>query len=148
MRIVCPSCSAAYEVPDRILAAGKKVRCARCGENWLPEVAAGLVQPEPPPPPPHVPAPVMPAPAVPPPEPPPEPRLVVGPEAVTMPAAIVPGARPPGSKASRGGLPVAVVLGVSTLVLAGLLAAAMVWRGALMAAWPPSQRLFGWLGLG
>ncbi|MCX7381156.1 MAG: zinc-ribbon domain-containing protein [Alphaproteobacteria bacterium] len=156
MRIVCPSCSAAYEVPDRILAAGKKVRCARCGENWLPEEAAGLVPPEPPPPPPLTPVPlapaptartpvappVMPAPAV----PPPEPQLAERPEAVTEPAAIVPGARPPGGKASRGGLPVA--LGVSTLALAGMLAAAVVWRAALMAVWPPSQRLFGWLGLG
>ena len=61
---------------------------------------------------------------------------------------IIPGKRPPGSKPPRAGLPVVVALGLSTLVLAGLLAAGFVWRGSLIAAWPPLQRLFGWLGLG
>lgn len=39
MRIVCPACSAAYEVPVRLLGAGRPVRCARCGHEWMPEAA-------------------------------------------------------------------------------------------------------------
>lgn len=36
MRIVCPSCSTAYTVPDqKIGASGRKVRCARCATRWL-----------------------------------------------------------------------------------------------------------------
>jgi predicted Zn finger-like uncharacterized protein len=40
MRIVCPACSATYEVPDALLGAARPVRCARCGQEWLPEAAA------------------------------------------------------------------------------------------------------------
>ncbi len=36
MRIVCPDCAAAYEVPDGMLAAPRTVRCARCGREWSP----------------------------------------------------------------------------------------------------------------
>jgi predicted Zn finger-like uncharacterized protein len=35
MRIVCPICSAAYEVRDALLVPGRAVRCARCGEQWV-----------------------------------------------------------------------------------------------------------------
>lgn len=157
MRIVCPACSAAYEVPERILAAGKKVRCARCEENWLPEEAAALVAPEPAPAPPPAPEPepppVMVAPPPPepaaPPAPPLEPAARETPPAEVPAAPVVSGDRPNASAPPRRAmLPVALALGCSTLVLAGMLAAAVLWRGALMAAWPPSQRLFGWLGLG
>ncbi|HST73964.1 MAG TPA: zinc-ribbon domain-containing protein [Acetobacteraceae bacterium] len=40
MRIVCPACSAAYEVPAALLGTPRPVRCARCGSEWLPEAAA------------------------------------------------------------------------------------------------------------
>ncbi|MBN9561411.1 MAG: zinc-ribbon domain-containing protein [Alphaproteobacteria bacterium] len=40
MRIVCPACSAAYEVPDALLGSPRPVRCARCGHEWQPEPAA------------------------------------------------------------------------------------------------------------
>jgi predicted Zn finger-like uncharacterized protein len=36
MRIVCPACSAAYEVPDALLGTGRPVRCARCRQEWMP----------------------------------------------------------------------------------------------------------------
>lgn len=36
MRIVCPGCEAAYEVPEAMLSPGRTVRCARCGRDWLP----------------------------------------------------------------------------------------------------------------
>jgi predicted Zn finger-like uncharacterized protein len=34
MRITCPHCTAAYEVPTATLSSGRKVRCARCGAEW------------------------------------------------------------------------------------------------------------------
>lgn len=35
MRIACPSCSAAYEVPESLLASGPRLlRCARCGHQF------------------------------------------------------------------------------------------------------------------
>ena len=34
MRIVCPACAAAYEVPEARLRPGLVVRCARCGADW------------------------------------------------------------------------------------------------------------------
>jgi predicted Zn finger-like uncharacterized protein len=40
MRVACPSCAAAYEVPDVLLTADRIVRCARCGENWKPMAPA------------------------------------------------------------------------------------------------------------
>jgi predicted Zn finger-like uncharacterized protein len=40
MRIVCPTCSATYDVRDALLAPGRAVRCTRCGEQWLPVKAA------------------------------------------------------------------------------------------------------------
>ena len=36
MRIACPSCAAEYDVPASHLKPGKLVRCARCGNDWLP----------------------------------------------------------------------------------------------------------------
>ena len=36
MRVACPSCSTSYEIPADRLAAGKSVRCARCGASWAP----------------------------------------------------------------------------------------------------------------
>jgi len=101
MRIVCPSCQAAYEVPETLLraepgAAPRKVKCARCAHAWAPEV-----------PPPEVtpvaeaiaaPAPARPAalaapaPAAPPDEPPP-PAPPPAPESAPV-AALVPAAAP------------------------------------------------------
>lgn len=47
-RIVCPACSAAYEVPDAAIPpGGRDVQCAACGHNWfqlwLGEVPQGTV---------------------------------------------------------------------------------------------------------
>ncbi len=36
MKIVCPSCEATYEVPEVVMTARKKMRCARCGHDWVP----------------------------------------------------------------------------------------------------------------
>lgn len=53
MRIVCPSCDAAYEVPESLLGDDAQVvRCARCGGEWTPErtqsdPVPGLIPPAP-----------------------------------------------------------------------------------------------------
>jgi predicted Zn finger-like uncharacterized protein len=38
MDIACPNCAATYRVPDSLLAHGKALRCAACGEEWVPEM--------------------------------------------------------------------------------------------------------------
>ncbi len=141
MRIVCPSCQAAYEVPESLAAGGKAVRCARCGTEWTPHPAA--------PPPPR--AVVEEPPAPPPPEETPlhiEPRLAgYRPRSVDT----VDDDRPPprddeielaprGRGAWIGWL-------ISLLVLAALLWAAFAFRGQVIGAWPPSARLYAVLGL-
>ncbi|NNM57391.1 zinc-ribbon domain-containing protein [Acidocella sp.] len=38
MRLLCPNCSAVYEVPDAALAGrSRKLQCARCGTGWRSE---------------------------------------------------------------------------------------------------------------
>lgn len=73
MRIACPNCAAAYEVPDRLLASGPRaLRCARCGQTWtpsesVPPQAAPAPEDRPAPPPPSPPPDMV--------EPEPEPEL-------------------------------------------------------------------------
>lgn len=46
MRIVCPFCDAAYEVPRSLLRGdGQMVRCARCDKEWVPELALPAMAP-------------------------------------------------------------------------------------------------------
>jgi predicted Zn finger-like uncharacterized protein len=154
MRIVCPSCQAAYEVPDKLLSSGpRKVRCAKCGKDWMaeaetPEPAAEEEPPPPPPPapdalpreeeelPPPPPVPVVPAPVAAPPEP-------AAPRADEK---LVP---EPGERPSRA---LAVVAGLAWLGSLGVLAAAgwaaVAFRADVMAAWGASKRLYALLGLG
>ncbi|MBE3638090.1 zinc-ribbon domain-containing protein, partial [Mangrovicoccus sp. HB182678] len=45
MRIICPACQAAYDVPESAIAAGgRDVQCSACGHNWfqlwLPDLSA------------------------------------------------------------------------------------------------------------
>jgi predicted Zn finger-like uncharacterized protein len=74
MKIVCPACEATYDVPESVLASKRQVRCARCGNDWVP---GANWQPEPAPaaePAPTAETAQSPAPAqTPPPEPPPQP---------------------------------------------------------------------------
>ena len=154
MRIVCPSCDATYDVPDAMLAGGaRKVRCVRCGNEWVPTgvTVAPLAFEEPraetrayhPPPPPAPPA-----------EPPlleplarVEPRLhPLRPRhdvAREMAGPVLEAAPPP-----RAGVTAMIAWGASLVVLVALGVAAVQWRAEVMAAWPPSERLFAALGLG
>jgi predicted Zn finger-like uncharacterized protein len=140
MRIVCPSCQAAYEVPERLIdQAPRRLRCARCGHEWLPpelRAETPAVAPPPPGPPPSAPPPV-----VPPSLRPPARQMDYGEELDE---------KPPRRRVSAAGASNRVaVLGwlLSVLVLAMLGGAAVAWRGDIMAAWPPSQRVYVAVGL-
>lgn len=137
MRIVCPSCTAAYEVPDSLLPPGRAVRCARCGEEWAalePELAPATeaeaeVEME------------MEMAASPPSRPAwrDEPELV-GPTAMER-LAQSPAVLPSTTIALRA----AWAASVGVLVL--LFCAAYVWRSDIIRSWPPSVRVYDALGL-
>ena len=148
MRIVCPACDATYDVPDALLAGGaRKVRCVRCGSEWVPTgmTVAPLAFEEP----------RAETPAYrPPPEPPPlEPLARVEPRlhplrprheaAREMAGPILEEAPSPRANGTA-----MAAWGVSLAVLVALGVAAVQWRAEVMAAWPPSERLFAVLGLG
>ena len=118
MRIVCPSCNAAYQVPEAVLAQAPEVRCARCGHNWRPVSEAPAEAPA---------APVAPPAEPPPPAPPPPPEVPAAP--LAEPSAANP-------------LPLRLAWAASLLLLLGAGAAAVLWRETLVAAWPPLARLF------
>jgi predicted Zn finger-like uncharacterized protein len=165
MKITCPSCAATYEVPEAVLAAKRAVRCARCGNNWVPGAdwspgdAAATQATE---------ATLAPTPA--------EPAAATAPEAEsTLPAATgstqatlaaepqpeiapphAPAAPPPPrpqlTAADEPALAPAKQIPVagwaaSIALLIILAAAAIVFRAQIMHAWPPSERLFAALGL-
>ncbi|RKK00289.1 zinc-ribbon domain-containing protein, partial [Teichococcus wenyumeiae] len=53
MRIECPACGAAYEVPEHLLTRpdgtpARPVRCLRCGQEWQPAAQAPESPPSPP----------------------------------------------------------------------------------------------------
>lgn len=146
-RIVCPSCGARYDVAAGVIgAAGKNVRCARCGHVWLarPEPAEGETLlprwPEPPPPkvrdvaddePPLPPRRREAAPAAPP---------------ITMPAEDEPEA--PSPRARRRGAGATIAWVVTLALLAGAGYGAVRYPHAVIDAWPASARLYAMLGLG
>jgi len=142
MRIICPSCKAAYEVPDALLGAGaRRLRCARCAHEWTPELPAAA--PAAPPPPPAPPRPVVQEEQRPPPPPRPEPVR-------PLPVPRVDSGPPPslrGPPRQFPGLESIAAVAISLVLLAALGWAAYAWRAELMLAWPPSQRLFAALGL-
>lgn len=166
MRIVCPSCQAAYEVPDKLLTGSpRKVRCARCGDNWVPEPVPAPTPaampsaasppddlPEATPPDPH---PAQPEPEQDPDLPPPPPVLItptsapaVAPRAAEKLLPASGHADHPAPGRSRL-LMVAGVLWLASLAaLATAAWAAFAFREDIMAAWAPSRRLFALLGLG
>ena len=137
MRIACPACAAAYEVPDRLLAGpARTLRCSRCGTDFaLPGAAAPVApppvearQPEPPPEPPAI--------ATPP------PAAAARPEALVEPRAVPQSAAPePASPA----LLRAWVASVAVVLVAIL--SLLVFHTRVMEAWPASRRLFAALGL-
>ena len=151
MRIACPACAAAYDVPDRLLSgAARMLRCSRCGAEFA------LPGPEAPPPVAAAPEPVVPEPPAPAP-PPPEPPAAVAPKPAPPPD---PGRAPLAAPAPRES-PVAVVelpaetpspalrrawvASIAVVVLGAL--GLLIFRAEVMQAWPASTRLFMALGL-
>ena len=134
MRIDCPSCAAAYEVPPAILTARRLMRCARCGAEFTPAAPAGT-------PPTPVEVPVA--------KPEPFPALLPSPAAPDaarsddrMGLSIVPQDNPPPRRR-------AVILAawlLSFVLLGAGVWAAIAWRDPIMRAWPPSARLYTALG--
>lgn len=171
MRIVCPACSAAYEVPDALLGSPRPVRCARCWHEWLPQPAAE-------------PAPVEthPTEALPEPRPagsmverigelpesatglsvsvvePPARQQAAAPVAPTTVRDEEPNSGPDLTASTeqslaiepatrREGTLLRLAWAASVLILVLLAWAAYGWRAEIMHAWPASERLYGALGL-
>jgi predicted Zn finger-like uncharacterized protein len=146
MRIACPNCHAVYNVPPP-LADGRRVRCARCKHEFLPQSLDAVPTPAPDIRPSdalpdgsstesagtHSPVLAWPEPAAP--RPPDRLQVDFGPSVARRQAV------------SRGSsAPTVIALALSVLLLCGAAFAAYVWRAEVMAAWPPSQRLFQALG--
>ena len=136
MRIVCPSCTAAYEVPEARLLPGQSVRCARCGTNWAPvagpQSAARPAAPQP-----------STAAGLPPSQAPPTPSDA---QIFSAPNLFAGTPERPGGRFASGP---AVLAGwvVSIAAVACLCWAAVAWRYDIMHVWPPSERLYSTLGL-
>lgn len=144
MRILCPACAAAYEVPISLLKPGQAVRCARCGKEWTPDLEpeASAAPPEPPPLP-SSPSmegdrialrPPSDAASGPPSRPTPRPT--------SRPTVLRHTPAPPGARAG-----LSLAWAGSILALGVLLALAYSERAAVMQAWPPSARVYAALGL-
>ncbi len=136
MRVSCPNCDAAYEIPEQVLAAGgRRLRCARCAHEWAPAV---------PPPPQATADPDPPAVSAPPPLP-----------AVPRPPADIPGAPLVASpkltqdreRPDRRQAKAAVGWILTVVVLAGLSFAAYRFRQTVQEVWPPSTLVYSALGL-
>ena len=136
MRVACPACSSAYDVPDALLRPGRMVRCARCGGEWVPFRAAPAEPPAPPPP--SVPfagvlSGVRSAAAE---------DDDPGHRFLPMPAMDRPERR---RQTSRGVL--ALAWAASIILLLALGAGAYAWRAEMATLWPPSTRLYSAIGI-
>jgi predicted Zn finger-like uncharacterized protein len=128
MNLECPSCHAAYDVPDDRLGSRRVVRCGTCDHKWAVGTRESVVAEPvgddaaaaPPDDPVNLPA----APV----------SAVAGPDQRLAPALTV----PQRDMALTG----AWVASVAMIVL--LVGAAYTWRGHVIAAWPPSARILGY----
>jgi predicted Zn finger-like uncharacterized protein len=136
MRIDCPSCHVVYQVPAEV-ARGRKVRCARCREEFVAD-PLGVDEPAAEPDNAVKQIPLIPLGASWPPDPgPPRRRASDFPPTAD-------GSTSAGRSPSRIRTPMALAL--SVLVLVGLGYVAYLFRDEAMTVWPPSQRLFQILG--
>lgn len=160
MRIACPTCAAAYEVPDRLLAGpARTLRCSRCGTDFTlapaapPEPLAEAPHGEPPsdaPPAAEPPAAEAPAPEPAPAEPPPPAPPTVAEREPPRRAAPLTAPRPPPPQVEAVEAPGRGMVGAWLASVAAVLAAVfalLVFRAKVMEFWPASERLFLALGL-
>lgn len=140
MRLVCPQCATAYDVPDPLVLAtpGRLVRCTNCGHQWAPVPA--------------VPLPPLEAQAEVAAEPEARAQSVAEPEPASAPAT------PPSIRAADrpiASAPTApsasriapVLWAASLVVLAALIWAGVHFRHQIVGVWAPSARLYIGLGL-
>ena len=125
MRIVCPSCSAEYDVPEARLTPRKMVRCSQCGGEWIASPASDDPGEE-----------MASEPAEPIDDLSPQPMLPA-PRVSAMDRLVASVRNLP----ERTPLIVAWVL--TGVVLIAAVAAVMTWREAVVRAWPPSSRVLG-----
>jgi predicted Zn finger-like uncharacterized protein len=128
MQITCPSCEAVYEVPGEKIA-GRQVRCVKCGAQWAP------VPPLP------VALETLPEPA---PEPPLEPEPEPLPLLPVIPAPLEPMVR---SEPRHNNSALVLAWIASVMLLGAIVVGAYAGRQDVMRGWPPSERLYGALGL-
>ncbi len=163
MRIACPTCAAAYEVPDAVLAAGPRLlRCARCSTEFPAALREAEVRPEPAAPSEPAPDPIPEPPAEPPPQdasPAPDPA----PPAAEPPPelAVAPRDRPPPTRGPSASSPIEPLvspaapgqraLAAAWIASVGAIGAGLFallhWQAEIAAAWPPAARLYAALGL-
>ena len=133
MRLTCPDCAVVYEVPTDRLRPGRRIRCARCGTTWAPELTLADVAPH---------------------EPWPQPQQEAEASAVREPApmpAAAPGmataldrlAAAPDLPRARSVAGLRAAWAASILLLLCSAAATYVWRTRLVAVWPPAARILG-----
>ena len=154
MRIECPGCEAAYEVPEAQIRPGRSVRCARCALQWQPageSVPMALSEAA------EADAPVdadataadppsgslaqgsaLPSGGL--------PGTASGPRRAATPQPVVAAAAGGPPRPSRELAAWSAGWVLSVIVLAGLLLSAAHWRHAVMRGWPPSIRLYTALG--
>ena len=175
MRVTCPTCNAGYEVPESRIGTGRKLRCARCKNDWwvappepgpaapvgessfaravvqaaaMPATSAGAATQEP-----TGPAPSPPLRTLPEADAAPAPPPIRADEPVSRPPAppiaVAPDApnRPAQAEPrSSGGLLLAWI--ASLMIFLGVPAALLLYRVEIMEAWAPAERLYDAIGLG
>ena len=140
MHVTCPNCSAAYEVPDRLLSAGPRLlQCTKCSHKFTIAPPPPTAPPDAPPAPPVEvkAAPVAAEPAAPPP---------AKPEVVAPPATVAPLPAATAPRKTDGGAVLGWVATLCLLALSAFLVATNEVR--IVAAWPPAERLFDWIRQG
>lgn len=126
MILTCPACETRYRIDDAALAdpAGRELRCAKCGHEWR-YVPTPAAPPTPAPPPATVPPPLV--------------------TPATAEAAPVSRAGPPPAVARGSGVGVGCLLVL--VLIAALIAAAVLVRTTIVAAFPPLGRVYSAVGL-
>ncbi|WP_165982330.1 zinc-ribbon domain-containing protein [Dankookia rubra] len=151
MRIICPACAAAYEVPDRLIGTGRSLRCKTCGHAWRvqPEDgAAGSPAPgsaAPPPAPSPAFAPLAGLGALPDPPPQAPPPGLSG--LHRAPQLIDPPLPQPPDGAGRGDPALRLAWAASLLAVLGMGTALWLFRAEIVGAWPPAARLYLMFGV-
>jgi predicted Zn finger-like uncharacterized protein len=128
MRIVCPSCDVAYDVPDAALTGRPLMRCARCAHEFKLPDAPGVAQP-----PRH--------------DAPPARTEAPTPEPDPPDAAPPPRAHQPIALSGAGRRRVLIAWAVSLAVILLAIGLGVSYRRPVMHAWPASIRLYAVFGM-